>query len=123
MRIALGVSLLAGLTNAANSIETAKYKNIYVESHMDWPMDSDFLRGLQMGAYLIEDEEDEEPIKCPQVKVPGFMSWIEYAEPAKVALLKYANNGEPMPELDLFTDSIERLFTIWKVFDDDYEGD
>ena len=48
---------------------------------------------------------------------------MEYLEPAKIAILKYANSGNDIPELDLFTNSIERVFRIWKVFDDDYEGD
>ena len=127
MRIAisaLSMFLLAEHTNTYGHVikNEAALTNIYVENHQDWPMDSDFLKGLQLGAYVAEDDEDEEPIKCPAVKVPNFMSWIEYMEPAKVALLKYANDGKEIPELDLFTDSIERVFKIWKVFDNDYEG-
>ena len=120
---ALSMVLFAGLTSAGGIEDAAPKKNIYVESRMDWPMDSDFLKGLQLGAYIAEDDEDEEPIQCPPVKVPNFMSWIEYLEPAKIALLKYANEGKEIPEIDLFTDSIERVFKIWKVFDTDYEGD
>ena len=63
------------------------------------------MKGVQMGAFLEEDEEDDE-FKCPPVPVPGIMSWIEKAEPAKVALLQYANEGKAIPELDMFIDSI-----------------
>ena len=61
---------------------------------------------------------------CPEVDTPSFLSWIEYAEPAKVALLQYANNGEPIPEIDMLMNSLQGVFKIYMVFDDEkYQGD
>ena len=99
-----------------------KKENIFVQHHEPWPMDPDFMRGVQMGAFIVE-EGDEDEFKCPKVPTPGFLSWIDYAEPAKVALLQYANEGNPIPELDMLQDSITRVFKIWKVFDKNYEAD
>ena len=85
-------------------------------------MDPDFLRGVQMGAFMEEDGEEDE-FKCPVVPTPNILSWIDKAEPAKVALLQYANEGKPIPEIDMAVESFTRIFKIWTIFDKKYEAD
>ena len=114
--------LVTTITAAGLAAVVAGKSNTYVEYHQAWPWDPDFTRGIQMGAFIDEDGEEDE-FNCPIVPTPGFMSWIDYAEPAKVALLSYANEGKPIPEIDIFIDSITRVFKIWKVFDKSYEAD
>ena len=57
------------------AVVAGKRENKYVEYHQPWPMDQDFMRGVQMGAYL-EEEGEEDEFKCPVVPTPNFMSWI-----------------------------------------------
>ena len=77
-----------------------------------------------MGAFIEEDGDEDDNLGCPDVETPGFLTWIDYVEPAKTALLQYANNGEPIPEMDLMLNSMQGIFKMYTVFNkDDYKGD
>ena len=66
-----------------------------------------------MGLFIdVEDDDGEDNMGCPEVNIPSFFSWLEYVEPAKVVLLQYANNGEPIPEIDILINSLEGVFKI-----------
>ena len=36
-----------------------KKENLFVEHHEPWPMDPDFMRGVQMGAFIEEDGDED----------------------------------------------------------------
>ena len=79
-----------------------------------------------MGGTLIDDNDGKDAVKsvgCPQVNTFSFVSWVDYAEPLRVAIFKYYTMKIFIPDYDWGYEELEGLFKIYKVFDlNTYKG-